>query len=105
MQPFFAARYAELNMAVRDGRYLATLRADGVPEKRRVFRSEIEVAEWATAIFFTSDRDLYVHLRAPAGACGGRRVLDPARKLELQGIMTGIADDESVCRPGIRRLQ
>ena len=105
MQPSSAARYAELNLAVRDGRYLATLQTDGVLEKRRGFHSEIEVAEWAAAIFFPSDRDLYVHLRAPAGDCRGRRVFDLARKLALQGIMTGIADDESVCRPGIRRLQ
>lgn len=81
------------------------MQVDGVLEKRRELRSVIEVAVWAAAIFFTSDRDLYVHLRDPAGACRGHGLLDLARKLALQGIMIGIADDESVCRPVIRRLQ
>ncbi len=105
LQSSFAACCAELNIACRDDRYLATLRVDGVLKKRRVFQSDIELADWTASIFSTIDPDLYVHLRAPAGTYHGHLVLDLARKLARQGIVIGIAEEESVCPPGIGRLQ
>ena len=105
MQRSCTASCVELNIDVREGRYLATIQVDGLLKQRRVFQTAIEVSDWTAAIFCTTDRDLYVHLRAPAGADHGHLVLDLAGKLARQGLMIGITEEESVCRAGNRRLQ
>lgn len=105
MQQSIANCCAEINIDVRDGRYLATLQVNGMLKQRRMFQSEIEVTDWTAAIFCTTDHDLYVHFRAPAGARHGHLVLDLARKLARQGLRIDIAEKESVCRPENRRLQ
>jgi hypothetical protein len=96
---------AELSIGFRAGRYLATLQVDGLLEEHRMFQSESEMTAWTAALFSTNDRDLYVHLRVPAGARHGHLAIDLAGRLASQGMMIGLAGAESVCRPRDRRLQ